>query len=98
MTLNTQNNKKLSKLSKEGFKRSVIWNKYKSKIQTVTGDAAQNIDTKRILLDSSFQEVNRLLMMGFDTDTVKRNTNDPQSHQRCFLPRIKIKDYVLIDG
>ena len=37
--------------------------------------------------------------MGFDTDNVKRNSDDPQSHQRYFLPRIQIKGYnVLIDG
>ena len=37
--------------------------------------------------------------MGFGTDTVKRKIDDPQSHQRYFLPRIQIKDYnVLIDG
>ena len=55
VTLNTANNKKLRELLKKGFKRSVFWNEYKSKIQAVaTGNAAENIDTKRILLDSSF--------------------------------------------
>ena len=100
VTLNTKNNKKLSELLKNSFKRSVIWNEYKSKIQTVrTGDLAENIDTKRILLDPSYQGVNRLFVMGFDINTVKRNSNDPESHQSYYLPRIEIKDYnVLIDG
>ena len=37
--------------------------------------------------------------MGFDSNTVKRNTDNPQSHRRYFLPRVEVKDYnVLIDG
>ena len=77
---------------------SVFWNEYKSKIQAVTTEnAAENIDTKRILLNSSFQGVNRLFVMGFDTNTVKRNSE--KSHRRYVLPRIDIKDYnFLIDG
>ena len=55
VTLNTANNKKLRELLKKGFKRSVFWNEYKSKIQAITTGNA-----KRILLDSSFQGVNRL--------------------------------------
>ena len=67
MTLNTDNNKKLSDLLKKVFKSLVYWNEYKSKMQTVTtGNATENIDTKRILLDSSFQGVNRLFVTGFD--------------------------------
>ena len=99
VTLNTQDNKKLSELLRKGFKRSVFWNEYKSKIQTVTTEAgAQNIDTKRILLDSSFQGVNRLFVMGFDNNTGKRNNADIEPHRRYFLPRVEIKDYnILID-
>ena len=101
VTLNTENNKKLTKLLGENFKRSVIWNEYKSKIQTVSTIAGEggNADTERISLDRSFQGVNRLFVMVFDGNTVSRNTDDPESHQRYFLPRIEIKDYnVLIDG
>ena len=37
--------------------------------------------------------------MGFDINTVKRNSDDPESHQSYYLPRTEIKDYnVLIDG
>ena len=40
VTLNTDNNKKFSDLLKKGYKRSVFWNEYKSKIQTeTTGNA-----------------------------------------------------------
>ena len=56
VTLNTSDNLKLTKLLSKGFKRSVFWNEYKSKIQT---EAADNNNLKRILLDGSFQGVNR---------------------------------------
>ena len=73
----------------------------KSKIQTITSAAAEegNNSTKRVVLDTSFQSVSRLFVMGFDNDSIKRNNEDPQSHRRYCLPRIEIKDYnVLIDG
>ena len=47
---------KLTKLLSKGFKRSVFWNEYKSKIETRELD---NNNLIRILLDSSFQGVNR---------------------------------------
>ena len=101
VTSSTENNNKLSGLLSEGFERLVTWNEYKSKRDTVTTVAVEgeNTGTKRILLDSSFQGVSRLFVMGFDNNSIKRNTADPQSHKRYYLPRIKIKDYsVLIDG
>ena len=96
VTLNTENNNKLTKLLSEGFKRSVIWNEYKTKIETIR----QNDNNfKRTLLDSGFQGVNRLFMMGFNNNNIKRNCVDPLSHRTYYLPRIEIKDYnVLIDG
>ena len=96
VTLNTENNNKLTNFLNESFERSVIWNEYKSRIQTVT----QNDNNfRRILLNSSFSGVNRLLVMCFNTNNIKRNNADPESHRRYFLPRIGIKNYnVLIDG
>ena len=43
---------------KKSFKRLVIWNEYKSKMQTGSTTAVDggNNNTKRILLDSSFQD------------------------------------------
>ena len=101
VTLNTENNNKLNNLISEGFERLVNWNEYKSKTQTGNTVTAQggNAGTKRIVLDTFFQGVSRLFVMGFDNGTVKRNTADEKSHRRYYLPRIKIKDYkVLIDG
>ena len=35
VTLNTENNNKLSRLLSEGFERIVIWNEYKCKIERI---------------------------------------------------------------
>ena len=62
-TLKTADNNKLNELFETEFERSVFWNEYKSKIQTV----AQNGNNfKRIMLDGLFQGVNRLFVMGFN--------------------------------
>ena len=60
VTLSTKDNVNLTKQLNEGFKRSVYWNKYKSKIETKEADASNLI---RFLLDPSFQGVNRLLFL-----------------------------------
>ena len=49
VTLNTDGNKKSSNLLKKGFKRTIFWNEYKSKIET---HAEDNNNLKRVLLDS----------------------------------------------
>ena len=53
VTLNTENNNKLSGLLSKGFERSVIGNEYKSKIGTVNATANDN-NSKRTTLDTSF--------------------------------------------
>ena len=97
MTLKTADNNKLNELLETGFERSVIWNEYKSAIQTVT-QAQNDNNFKRIMLDASYPGVNRPFVAIFnDIDgnfKVERN-----SHMKYFLPRTEIKDYnVLIDG
>ena len=42
VTLNTENNNKLSRLLSEGFQRTVIWNEYKSKIERINIPANDN--------------------------------------------------------
>ena len=72
VTLKTDDNLKLTKLLSKRFKRSVLWNEYKSKIETHTLDSN---NLKRILLDSSFQEVNRLFVLAYNNggDNDKKN-------------------------
>ena len=98
MTLNTQNNRKLSELLSKGFERTVVWNEYKSKIERVTIPENDNM-FRRTTLDTSFQGVSKLFDAAYETDGIERNVNTKESEKRYYLPRVEIKDYnVLIDG
>ena len=95
-TLKAKENIKLTKLQSKGFKRSVFWNEYKSKIETQDLD---NNNLKIILLDSSFQGVNRLFVLGNDNTENGNNRVERNSHQKNFLPRINLTKFnVLVDG
>ena len=85
VTLPTKDNVNLIKQLNEGFKRSVYWNKYKSKIETKEADAN---NLKRFPLDASFQGVNRTFVLAFDNtdggaNTVERNLS-PKSKYHQF--------------
>ena len=96
--MNTENNNKLSRLLSEGFEGTVVWNEYKSKIETVNVAANDN-NFKGTTLKTSFQGVSRLLAAAYETGDIQRNTNNQHSRNRYYLPRAEIKDYnVLIDG
>ena len=62
MTLNTENNNKLSELLSNGFERTVVWNEYKSKIERVTIPQNDNM-FRRTTLDISFQGVSNYLLL-----------------------------------
>ena len=93
VTLSTKDNSNLTKQLNEGFKRIVHWNECKA-IEDSRATAAANPYTKT--LDSSFQGVNRLFVLGF------ANGNNDPTRSGCrnyYLPRIDITKYnVLIDG
>ena len=94
VTRNTNDNKKLCDFLSKGFKRSVFWNEYKSKSET----QAEDNNLKRILLDSSFQGVNRMFVLAYNGETVNRiiHMNNPK---RYALPRVDLTKFnVLIDG
>ena len=105
VTLSTKDNENLTKQLDEGFKRSVYWNEYQSKIET---KAADNNNVTRFPLGASFQDVNRLFVLAFDNtfttnaagnevDDAKRVKSD--GHRKYFLPRVNITNCnVLIDG
>ena len=63
VTISTKDNVNLTKQINEGFKRSVYWNEYKSKIEK---KEANNDNATRFLFDDSFQGVNRLFVLAFD--------------------------------
>ena len=96
VTLSTKGNVNLTKQLNEGFKRSVYWNEYKSKIETT---AAGNNNVTRFPLDASFQGVNRLFVLAFDKTENGNKKFKRDSHRKYFLPRVNITNYnVLIDG
>ena len=94
--LSTKDNVNLTKQLSEGFKRSVYWNEYKSKIETKTAD---NDNITRFPLDASFQGANRLFVLAFNNTDNNANKIERDSHRKYFLPRVDITNYnVLIDG
>ena len=64
--ITTNNNINLTKQLNEGFKRYVYWNEYKTKKETRNLD---NDNLTRFYLDTSFQEVKRLLLLAFNNTT-----------------------------
>ena len=95
VTLSTKDNVNLTKQLNKGFKISVYWNEYKSKIETKTAD---NDNVTRFSLDAFFQGVNRLFVLAFDNNNNCDNKAERDSHREYFLPRVGITNYnVLID-
>ena len=94
VTLKTEGNTKLSKLLSEGFKRPIHWNEYK---------VIPNKDYKanfyiRERLDASIQGANRLFVLAYIGGD-GNNITAEDSHQKYFLPRLKIENYnIEIDG
>ena len=77
VTLSTKDNVNLTKQLNEGFKRSVYWNVYKSKIET---KALDNNNITRFPLDASFQGANTLFILAFNNangdNKVERNSHN----------------------
>ena len=72
---------------KSGFKRTINWNKYEPKVTV-----QQQNRYLDLLINPSFQGVNRLFVLSFD------NTDGRTSHTRYYLPLVEIKNNdVVID-
>ena len=82
VTFSTKDNTKLLEQLKPGFKRTINWNKYQSKISTEAQN--QYLD---FLINPSFNGVNRLFVLSFE------NKNERTSHSSYYLPKIEVKDY-----
>ena len=96
VTLSTEDNINLIKQLNEGFKISVYWNEYISKIETKNLDANNVV---RFPLDASFQGVNRLFVLASDNTENGDKTVERNSRRKYFLPRVDLTNYnVLIDG
>ena len=89
VTLKTEDNTKFSKLSSEGFKRPIYWNKYKIIFRNYN-------ENEYIRLDASFQGVNKLFVLPYASGD---NITDENSYRRYFPPRLKLNNYnIEIDG
>ena len=89
-TLSINHNIKFLENIKQGFKRTISCNKYRSKITTQTKD--NNLD---YLTDPSFRNINRFFLLSF-----KNGDNEPTRDyfEKYYMPLVKIKDFnALID-
>ena len=88
VTLSKDDEIKLLTNLKSGFKRAIIWNKYRSQMTT---EAINN--NLNILIDPPFTNVNRLFVLAYG-----QVNNDRQSFSQFYLPKVMVKDYnVIID-
>ena len=88
VTLKTEDSTKLSKLLSEGFKRPIYWNEYKI-IPNKNYNANVYI---RERLNASIQGVHRLFVFAYIGGD-GNNIITENSHQKYFLPRLKIENY-----
>ena len=65
VTLSKEDYKDFIEQQNKGFQRSIYWNEYKTKEQTVDSDANNANIVRYISLDPSFQGVNRLFVMAY---------------------------------
>ena len=82
VTLSTENDKRLLKQLRTGFKRTIKWNKCKSEMANQTKNNNLNYMT-----DPSFTKVNRLFVLSFE------NENNRTSFSKYYAPKVKIKDF-----
>ena len=89
--MSINDNIKFSENIKQGFKRTISWNKYRSEITTQTKN--NNLD---YVIDPAFRNINRLFVLSF-----KSGDDDPtrDSFDEYYMPLVEIKDFnALIDN
>ena len=93
VTLSKEDNKDFIEQKNKDFQRSIYWNEYKTKGVTENADAN---NFKYISLDPSFQGVNRLFVMTYNSANDQPTRN---GQQKYYLPRNDLNKYnVIIDG
>ena len=85
VTLSKDDEIKLLTNLKSGFKREIIWNKYRSQMTT---EAINN--NLNILIDPTFTNVNRVFVLAY------QNADDRQSFSQFYLPKVLVKDFIVI--
>ena len=83
VTLSKDEEIKLLTNLKSGFKREIIWNKYRSQMTT---EAIHN--NLNILIDPTFTNVNRFFVLAY------QNADDRQSYSQFYLPKVLVKDFI----
>ena len=87
VTLSAENDNKLLKQLKTGFKRTITWNKYRSAMSNQ--DRNKNLN---FLIDPTFTNVNGLFVLSFE------NEEDRTSFEKYYERKIEIRDFnVLIN-
>ena len=93
VTLSKKDNKDFIEQQNKGFQRSIYWNEYKTKGVTENADAN---NFKYISLDPSFQGVNKLFAMAYNS---ANNQATRGGRKKCYLPRTDLNKYnAIIDG
>ena len=88
ITLSTKDNTKLLPQLKNGFRRTITWNKYLLKPELLARNVNLNHSTEPI-----FQGINILFILAFENDDQRT------SNKRYYIPNVEAKDYnVMIDG
>ena len=79
------NNIKFLKTIKQGFKRTISWNKYRYEVATQPKN--NNLD---YLTDITFRNINGLFVLSFKT-----GNDDPtrDSFDKYYMPLVKLKDF-----
>ena len=91
VTLSLNDNIRFLENIKQGFKRTISWNKYRSEI--VTKQKNSNLDYP---IDPTFRNINRLFLLSFNN-----GDDDPKkySFDQYYMPLVEIKDFnELIDN
>ena len=85
VTLSTQDNAKLFEHLKSGFKRTINWKKYETKVSV----QEQN-QSLYFLINPGFERVNRLFVLAF------QNNGSRTSYTRYYLPLVELKNYNVV--
>ena len=80
MQLSKENDIKHLEQLKSGFKRSLKWNKYKSKMTIQPQNNSLNY-----LIDTTFTNVNRLFVFSFPRNN---NTDSRYSYSNYYVPKV----------
>ena len=84
-TLSVNNSIKFLDHLKQGFKRMISWNKYRSEITT-----QPKIDDLNYMIDPTLGDTNRLFVLSF-----KNGDDNPagNSFDEYYMPQVEIKDF-----